>query len=164
MSNDSPESGEIYNQRLLALADDLSRTERLDSPDATAWVRSRLCGSEVTVDLKMDGPVVTDFAHEVKACKLGTAAAAVMARHVVGSSATELRELRETMRTMLKQNGPAPTGKWSDLEALLPARKVRSRHPSIMLTFDAVTKAISEIEARRGTGPIVRSSPRNVSP
>jgi len=149
MSTDTPESNDIYSQRLLALADDLTRTERLGDPDASAWVRSRLCGSEVTVDLKMDGERVSDFAHEVKACKLGTASSAVMARHVVGSSAAELRELRQTMRAMLKEGAPPPTGKWADLAVLAPARKIRSRHPSIMLTFDAVTKAIDEIQSRR---------------
>lgn len=145
----SDTTNDIYSQQLLTLADSLPPSERLASPDASAWVRSRLCGSEVTVDLKLDGERVSDFAQEVKACKLGTASAAVMARHVVGSSVTELRQLRETMRAMLREGGPPPTGKWAELEALLPARRIRSRHPSIMLTFDAVNKALDEIQQQR---------------
>ena len=69
--------------------------------------------STVTVDLKMDGDTVTDFAHEVKACALGQASSSIMAEHVVGSKADELRALRETVRKMLKENGAPPAnGKW----------------------------------------------------
>ena len=45
----------------------------------------------MTVDVSMDGDVVTDFAHDVKACALGQASSSIMARHVVGSTADELR-------------------------------------------------------------------------
>jgi NifU-like protein involved in Fe-S cluster formation len=51
----------------------------------------------------MDGPVITDFADDVKACALGQASSSIMASHVVGSTGTELCELRETVRRMLKQ-------------------------------------------------------------
>ncbi len=83
---------------------------RLPDADATATAHSRLCGSTVTVDLKMDGDVVTDFAHEVRACALGQASSSIMASHVIGASAQELRDVRERMRAMLKENGPAPDG------------------------------------------------------
>jgi len=144
MSSDT--MSDIYSQQLLALADSLPAPGRLAAPDASAWVRSRLCGSEVTVDLKLQGDRVSDFAQEVKACKLGSASAAVMARHVVGSSVAELRQLRDTMRAMLREGGPPPEGKWAELQALVPARRIRSRHPSIMLTFDAVNKALDDIQ------------------
>ena len=74
----------------------------------TATAHSKLCGSTVTVDLKMDGDTVTDFAHDVKACALGQASSSIMARHVVGAKADELRSLRETVRRMLKENGAPP--------------------------------------------------------
>src|SRR5208282_5215433 len=59
---------EVYNRRIIELAGTIPRIGRLADPDATAKAVSRLCGSTVTVDLKMDGDKVTDFAHEVKAC------------------------------------------------------------------------------------------------
>src|SRR6187551_3567404 len=95
---------DVYNSRILELAGNIPRLGRLPDPDASARAHSKLCGSTVTVDLKMDGPVVTDFAHDVKACALGQASSSLMARHVVGARADELRELRETMRKMLKEN------------------------------------------------------------
>jgi NifU-like protein involved in Fe-S cluster formation len=97
----------------------------------------------------MDGDIVTDFAHEVKACALGQASSSIMAQHVVGAHGDELRQVRETMRKMLKETGPPPEGRFEELKFLEPVRDYTARHASTMLTFDAVVAAIGEIEARR---------------
>jgi NifU-like protein involved in Fe-S cluster formation len=140
---------EIYNRQILGFAADIPRLQRLASPDATAVAISRLCGSKVTVDVSMKDGVVTDFGHEVKACALGQASSSIMARHVVGSTAGELREVRDQMHRMLKEEGPPPSGKWAELESLLPVRDFKARHASTLLTFDAVVDAIGQIEARQ---------------
>jgi NifU-like protein involved in Fe-S cluster formation len=142
---------DIYNKRIIELAGNIPRLGRLQDPDASATAHSKLCGSTVKVDLKMNGPVVTDFAHDVKACALGQASSSIMASHVVGSNATELRELRETVRRMLKENGAPPQGKWADIALLEPVRDYKARHASTLLTFDAVVDAINQIEAKAGT-------------
>jgi NifU-like protein involved in Fe-S cluster formation len=138
---------DVYNKRIIELAGSIPRLGRLDAPDASATAHSKLCGSTVTVDLKMDGPVVTDFAHDVKACALGQASSSIMARNVVGANAQELRELREAVRKMLKENGAPPQGKWADIAVLEPVRDYKARHASTLLTFDAVVDAIGKIEA-----------------
>jgi NifU-like protein involved in Fe-S cluster formation len=143
---------DIYNKRIIELAGNIPRLGRLADPDASATAHSKLCGSTVKIDLKMDGDVVTDFAHDVKACALGQASSSIMARHVVGSRANELRELRETVRKMLKENGPPPDGEWADVALLEPVRDYKARHASTMLTFDAVVDAIGQIEAKAGNG------------
>jgi NifU-like protein involved in Fe-S cluster formation len=140
---------DIYNKKILGFAADIPRLQRLPAPDATAVAHSRLCGSKVTVDITMRDGVVTDFGHEVKACALGQASSSIMARHVVGSTGAELRAIRDQMYRMLKEEGPPPSGKWSDLEALLPVRDFKARHASTLLTFDAVVDAVSQIEARQ---------------
>ncbi|MFO1148583.1 MAG: iron-sulfur cluster assembly scaffold protein [Alsobacter sp.] len=140
---------DIYNKRILDLAADIPRLGRLEHPDASAMAHSKLCGSTVTVDLAMDGDVVTDFAHDVKACALGQASSSIMAHHVVGSTAAELRELKDIVRRMLKENGAPPTGKWEDIAVLEPVRDYKARHASTMLTFEAVVDAIGKIEAAR---------------
>ncbi len=139
---------EIYNRQILGFAADSPRLQRLAAPDATAVAISRLCGSKVTVDVAMKEGVVTDFGQEVKACALGQASSSIMARHVVGSTPEELRSVRDQMYKMLKEEGPAPTGKWAELEALLPVRDFKARHASTLLTFDAVVDAVGQIEAR----------------
>ena len=142
---------DIYNKRIIELAGNIPRLGRLPSPDASATAHSKLCGSTVTIDLKMDGDRVTDFAHDVKACALGQASSSIMARNVVGAQAQELRDLRETVRRMLKENGAPPAGKWEDIAVLEPVRDYKARHASTLLTFDAVTAAIDQIEAKRRT-------------
>jgi NifU-like protein involved in Fe-S cluster formation len=139
---------DIYNKRIIELAGNIPRLGRLADPDASATAHSKLCGSTVKIDLKMDGGVVTDFAHDVKACALGQASSSIMARHVIGSNAAELRALRETVRKMLKENGSPPDGKWADIAMLEPVRDYKARHASTMLTFDAVVDAVGQIEAK----------------
>ncbi len=140
---------DIYNRQILEFAGSIPRLGRLASPDASATAHSRLCGSTVTVDLKMDGDTVADFGHEVKACALGQASSSIMARNVVGARADELRQLRETMRRMLKENGPPPEGRFADLRFLEPVRDYKARHASTMLTFDAVVDALDQVDAKR---------------
>ncbi|MGI9464384.1 MAG: iron-sulfur cluster assembly scaffold protein [Aestuariivirgaceae bacterium] len=140
---------EVYNKKILGFAADIPLTGRLDDPDATAVAHSKLCGSKVTVDIKMDGDAVAAFAHEVKACALGQASSSIMARHVIGSTRDELRALRDEMHAMLKQDGPPPDGKWADLEVLLPVRDFKARHASTLLTFDAVCDAVQQVEEQR---------------
>jgi SUF system NifU family Fe-S assembly protein len=142
---------DVYNRRIIELAGNIPRIGRLPDADASATAHSRLCGSTVTVDLKMDGDKVTDFAHDVKACALGQASSSIMASHVIGSNAEELRQLRDTVRKMLKENGEPPReGKWADIAVLEPVRDFKARHASTLLTFDAVVDAIGQIEAKRG--------------
>ncbi|MGE0232647.1 MAG: iron-sulfur cluster assembly scaffold protein [Flavobacteriaceae bacterium] len=140
---------DLYNRKILELAGNIPAIGRLDNPDASATAHSKLCGSTVTVDLKLNGGSVSEFAHDVKACALGQASSSVMARHVLGSTPDELRDLRKRMYAMLKENGPAPEGKWSDLEVLIPVRDFKARHASTLLTFDAVVDCLDQIEGRR---------------
>jgi len=145
MANDDFDA--IYTARILELAADIPRLGRLAAPDATASARSPVCGSKVTVDVSLADGRVADFAHDVRACALGQAASSLMARHVVGAAPAALVALRETMRRMLKENGPPPDGQWAEFAVLEPVRDLPSRHAATLLTFDAVVEALARIEA-----------------
>ena len=140
---------DIYNSRILEFAGNIPRIGTLDDADAEASAHSKLCGSKVRIWLKMEDDRVTDFAHDVKACALGQASSSVMARHVVGATAGEVRQAREDMLGMLKADGEGPTGRFEDMRFLKPVKDYKARHASTMLTFDAVVDAIGQIEARR---------------
>ena len=140
---------DIYNSRILEFAGNIPRIGKLDAADAEASAHSKLCGSKVRIWLKMEDDRVTDFAHDVKACALGQASSSVMARHVVGATAHEVRRAREDMLAMLKADGEGPSGRFEDMRFLKPVKDYKARHASTMLTFDAVVDAIGQIEARR---------------
>lgn len=140
---------DIYNSRILEFAGNIPRIGMLADADAEAAAHSKLCGSKVRVWLKMDGDVVTDFAHDVKACALGQASSSIMARHVVGAKAEEIRKARQDMLDMLKADGDGPSGRFEDMRFLMPVRDYKARHASTMLTFDAVVDAIGQVEAKR---------------
>ncbi|MCL2716867.1 MAG: iron-sulfur cluster assembly scaffold protein [Alphaproteobacteria bacterium] len=142
---------DIYNKRIIELAGNIPHLGRLPNPDASAVAHSRLCGSTVKVDITMEGDTITAFAHEVRACALGQASSSIMARHVIGSTASEMRQLRDAVRRMLTENGAPPEGKWEEIRFLEPVREYKMRHASTMLTFDAVVDAIGQIEARKAS-------------
>lgn len=140
---------DLYSAKLLRLAAETPRIGRLADPDATSEKVSKLCGSRVVVDVKVDGDRVTDFAQDVKACALGQAAASVLGAHVVGASLAELEAARDRFKAMLKAGGPAPEGRFSDLALLAPVKDYPARHTSTLLAFEAATEAVRNAVARR---------------
>ncbi len=150
IAGDMTELSDLYSERIIALAAAIPPAGHLAAPDATASAHSKLCGSTISVELAMKGDRVADYAQSVRACLLGQASASIMARNIVGSSETELREVAAAMRRMLKENGPPPTGRWADLAALEPVREVKGRHASTLLAFEAVERALDKIAEARG--------------
>jgi NifU-like protein involved in Fe-S cluster formation len=140
---------DIYNQKILELSANIGCTERLPDADASATAHSKLCGSTISVDIKLADGRVSAFGQTVKACLLGQASASIMAQRIIGSEAQELREVGAAMRKMLKSNGPPPDGRWADLAVLEPVRDYKARHASTLLVFDAVEMALAEAESRQ---------------
>lgn len=140
------ELDDIYGNRILELAAAIPANAPIAGPDATASAHSKLCGSTIHVALKMDDGRVSAFWQDVKACLLGQASASVVAREIVGSTADEIRAVGETMRRMLKEDGPPPAGRFADLAALRPVKDFKARHTSTLLIFEALEKAFRQVE------------------
>ena len=133
----------LYNKEILRLAAGLSRLERLENPGATVTKTSRICGSRITVDVAFEDGVVADYAHEVKACALGQASAAIVAEHVIGKGIDEIDAVGRAVEKLLKENGDPPEGEWADFGVFVPARAHKSRHSAILLPFEALREAFS---------------------
>lgn len=136
----------LYSGRILALAADIPHLGRLDAPQASVKKRSPLCGSTVTVDLVMKDGQVSDYAQDVKACALGQAAASVVGAAILGTTRAQIDDARDQLKTMLKQDGPAPAAPFDGLEVLRPAQDYKNRHASILLTLDAAAEAVCQAE------------------
>ena len=134
----------LYNERILELAATLSKVGRLENAEFSSEAISRLCGSKVIVDIEISGNKINNFSHVVKACALGQASSSIMAKKIIGTDINELLDLKIRMKEMLKNDGPPPSGKWSDLEVLQPVKDYKGRHSSVLLTFDAVEDCINQ--------------------
>ncbi|SEO27804.1 NifU homolog involved in Fe-S cluster formation [Salinihabitans flavidus] len=134
----------LYSGRILSLAADIPNTERLENPDATVKRRSPLCGSTITVDVKVEDGRITDYGQDVKACALGQSAAAIVGAHAIGCTRAQIQEARDALKEMLKSDGPTPPAPFDELEVLRPARDYKNRHASIMLALEATTEAMEK--------------------
>ncbi|HRK64950.1 MAG TPA: iron-sulfur cluster assembly scaffold protein [Terricaulis sp.] len=133
---------DLYHGRVLELASDIPHVGRLDAPDGAATKVSRVCGSVVSVELKLADGLVSAIAVHPKACALGQAATAVLAMHAIGATPAEIRQARDGLRAMLKGEGPAPQGRFWELRHLEGVRDYPARHASTMLAFDAAVEAL----------------------
>lgn len=141
---------ELYSDGILDAAAAIPPTHRLEAPQATAIKVSRVCGSEVEVDLSITDDVVSAFGMSARACALGQASASILARNIIGASVDELRVLRDEMRAMLKEGGQPPAGeRWAELSMLEAIRDYPQRHASTLLVFEAVVDCLDQIAADR---------------
>jgi len=133
---------DLYSGKILKLAADMPRAGRLAAPDASSEKVAKLCGSKIIVDVRVDDGHVSDFAQDVRACALGQAAAAVLGAHVIGADLAEIEVARDALRAMLKDNGPPPVGRFSELSVLEVVKDYPARHASTLLAFEAAVEAV----------------------
>lgn len=133
--------GTLYSTDILTLSATLKNAV-LDAPDGTARKVSKLCGSWVEIDVKMDGECVNDAALRVQACALGQASAAILQESLIGADLGELTAARDGLCAMLKENAAAPEGRYARLALLEGVRAYPARHQSTMLAFEAAVEAV----------------------
>ncbi|UTO29134.1 iron-sulfur cluster assembly scaffold protein [Bartonella harrusi] len=138
----------LYSDKILEYAAHISKFGRLNNPDATSKKHARLCGSTITVDLKIKNNIVTEFAHEGHACVLGQASASLLASHIIGQTTQDLKMLRKIIHHMLTKGGPPPQAPFEAFSCLQPIKNFKARHTSVMLPFDAVIDCIEQIEEK----------------
>lgn len=139
---------DLYHPRIMELAADIPHVGRLDAPDGASTKVSRVCGSVVTVELKLKDGVVSEIAVHPKACALGQAATGVLAMHAIGATPAEIRAARDSLRAMLKGEAPPPAGRFWELRHLEGVRDYPPRHTSTMLAFDAAVEALDQAQKK----------------
>lgn len=134
---------DLYNTDILTLSAGL-RNERLEAPEASARKVSKLCGSWLEIDIRMDGDIVSEAALRVQACALGQASAAILKESIVGATLSELLEARDALKAMLKDNADAPIGRFEKLKLLKGVSAYPARHASTLLAFEAAVEAAEQ--------------------
>lgn len=138
----------LYNNEILRLAATAPASERLENPMASVEKRSPICGSRVTVDVRVDAEGrVSEIGMLVRACALGQASSSLMAAHAIGRDAAALAAARDALAAWLAGEGALPD--WPGLDIFTPALPHSARHASIRLAFEAVAEAAANAEAQR---------------
>lgn len=133
---------ELYTPEIMSYAAHIPHIGELPDPHGRGSAHSRLCGSRISVSLKMQDGRVSAFAQQVKACLVGQAASSIIAHNIIGARRDELVELREQVRSMLEEGSEPPGGKWRDFALLTPVRAYKSRYSTVLIAFDAVLEAM----------------------
>ncbi len=142
--------GELYHNRVLELAADIPHVGALADAEGSSLKVSRVCGSTVQVDVKLDSEGrIAAIAVDPKACALGQAATSILARHAIGRSLAEMEAARDSLKAMLKDGAEPPQGEFWELRHLQPVREYPPRHTSTMLAFEAVVEAMKQALEKR---------------
>ncbi len=135
---------DLYSAKILSLVANMPRAGRLPAPDASSEKIAKLCGSKITVDVKVENGKVVDFAQDVSACALGQAAAAILGQNVIGAELSDIELARDSLAAMLKANGSPPAGRFAELAVLEPVKDYPARHASTLLAFEATVEAVRQ--------------------
>lgn len=141
---------DLYHNRVLELAAEIPNLGSLNDPDGRSHKVSRVCGSEVTVEINLsdDGETITDIAVESKACALGAATLSVLSEHAIGATTQEVISARDALKAMLKEGAEPPSGRFWELRHLSGVRDYPQRHMSTLLAFEAAVEAIEDARSR----------------
>lgn len=135
-------SRELYHQEIRRLAEQAHGAGFLEAPSGRASLDSPMCGDHISVEVRVEGGVVLEYAHRVQGCLLCRAAASAIAERVTGAGLDELERITQATRAMLADESVPPPAGWECLAAFAPARAYRSRHQCVLLPFDTLLAAV----------------------
>jgi len=140
---------ELYHQAILELAKRARQARRLEAPDASVTIDNPLCGDRVTLDLNLADGRVRDVGHKVRGCLLCQAAAAAIEARAPGETPATLRAVARDLGEGIARAPEAAGGQWPELDAFAPVHAHKSRHDCVLLPFEALIKALDQIDAGR---------------
>ena len=141
---------ELYTNEIMSYAAHIPHIGTLDDAQGHAKAHAKLCGSSISVWLNVKDGAVCAFSQQVKACLVGQASAAMVGHNIIGATREELANTRETVRIMLEEEGPPPTGKWQPFSLLAAVHNYKSRYSTVLIAFDAALSAIDMAQAGKG--------------
>ena len=132
-------------QALKQYTPEVRKDRRLQVPPAdSVTVHAPLCASQVTLDALFEGDHVVEIGYRVRACSLGQATTAILARRAPGLEAATLARVHDQLRAIL--DGSTTTCDWPELEVFALTREIPGRRGSAELPF----KALAQLFRRAG--------------
>jgi nitrogen fixation NifU-like protein len=138
---------ELYHQAILELAKRAKAASRLSAPDVSVTVDNPLCGDRVTLDLTLADGRVREVGHRVRGCLLCQAAAVAIGERAPGATPAALRAVARDLGEAIARAPEAAGRQWPVLAVFAPVHAHKSRHDCVLLPFEALTRALDQVEA-----------------
>lgn len=130
----------LYNKDFLRLSLELSSLGEPAYFTHKIQKTSRICGSRLSYWLTVTEDTVSDFSQDVKACAVGQASAALIARHLRGMTAKEFLPLKLALETLLRTGEAHFPDAYQDFKMLAPVHLYKSRHGAALLPIDCLAE------------------------
>ncbi len=131
----------LYTPELLGLATQLAEFPSDPDLPLQASVRSKSCGSTLSLGLATDGlGRISHVGMKAQACAIGQAAAAIFAHGAVGRGGEEIALAAAALDRWLAGEGPLPD--WPQFALIEPARAYPGRHGAIRLAWQAARELL----------------------
>lgn len=133
----------LYTPEILALATSLAQWRWDEALSRQATVRSRSCGSVLSLGVEMDGSGrIAALGIKAQACAIGQAAAAIFAAAAIGRSRADIHGAEHALARWLSGEGASP--EWPGIDTIAPARGYPGRHGAIMLAWQAAKELLPQ--------------------
>jgi len=135
-------SDDLYQKAIIDLAKRSRAQSRLEKPDRSVTIDNPLCGDRITIDLMLDGEMVTQVGHKTRGCLLCEAAASLIIDHAPGDTLAGLEARAQSVVRSFADEDQSLDALWTGLDTLAPARRYKSRRDCVTLPFQALGSAI----------------------
>ena len=141
---------QFYRRDIKSLSAIVRVDRRLSCPIFSATRSSKVCGSQVTIDARLDtDDAITEVGYRTRACSLGMAATAILAAQAIGTNGDQLRSVRDLLAARLAGCDLSLPARWRQLVVFDAARDLTARHNSILLPFEAAIAGFDEVRSSR---------------
>ena len=141
-------------QALKAHTPKVLRDRRLPVPPAdSVTVHSRLCGSQLTLDARIENQKVSALGYRVRSCSLGQAATAIVVDHAEGLDAATVRRIHAQLQQIL--SGEDIRCDWPELEIFAHVKDSPARHGAVLLPFRALEELFERAEREQANGAAI---------
>lgn len=115
----------------------------LDGASASAEGVNPLCGDEVTVEIALDGDLVSAVSVRGHGCSISQSSGSMMGSAIKGLSRNQVEDLSERFRTMLTAENEIEEPGLGDLDALKGVRRYPVRIKCALLPWTTMLEALS---------------------
>ncbi|MEO7043169.1 MAG: Fe-S cluster assembly sulfur transfer protein SufU [Gemmatimonadaceae bacterium] len=123
----------------------------LENANISVPMRNPLCGDEITLELEMDGDLISDVRFTGRGCSISQASTSMMTEMVKGKHAAEIGHIGERFRAMVMGDADAATDNvLGKARALAGVARFPARVKCALLAWNALERGLAKSADQKG--------------